>query len=89
MEFTNPPPQPFSTAVAQSPTVTASPYTYTNANNNRQQVIISGGTVLTISLVRSGSSTLAGLLAGTYTLNPGDALVITYVIAPTLTVLAL
>lgn len=90
MEIENPPPPPFSTAAASTQTVTASPYTYQNASNQRQQVVISGGTVLTISISRDGTTfILAGVLAGTFLLNPGDYLRMTYVAVPIFTVFAL
>lgn len=66
-------------------TPTGSPFTLTNPQACRIQVLVSGGTVTAIS----ASSDLIGLmslgiLGGTFLLNPGYSLVITYLVAPTL-----
>lgn len=69
--------------------VGASPFTYTNALAVPADVMISGGTVLTISIQRAtgGGFILAGLLAGQYHTQPGDQIRITYVVAPTMTLM--
>lgn len=59
----------------------ASPWTYTNNSPNNQTLYISGGTVS--SITHNGTST--GVLAGAFTLAPRDSLVVTYTVAPTVT----
>jgi hypothetical protein len=70
---------------ASAITVTSSPFTYTNSASRSGLVIVSGGTVTTISLIRNSVSFLVGLLAGTFHLAPGDKLAVVYVVAPTMT----
>lgn len=71
-------------------TPTGSPFTYENVSQTAQTVMVSGGTVLTIAVSRDGTNfILAGLLGGQYVLIPGDDLRITYLVAPTLTVIPL
>lgn len=73
-----------------TPTVTASPYTYTNNTSAPQQVFVSGGTVSLMQLVRTlpaGTTTLTVTGAISIYLSGGDALTITYSVAPTVTVL--
>lgn len=69
----------------QTVTPSGSPFTMTNPQACRIQVLISGGTVTNIS---TSSDLLGvvnlGLLGGTFLLNPGHALVITYILAPTI-----
>jgi hypothetical protein len=69
-------------APTQAITPTGSPYTYTNSDPFAEDVIISGGTVSQISVVRAGSSTLTGLTSGNFHLQPGDGLTVTYSVAP-------
>ncbi|MCR1781875.1 hypothetical protein KVF89_04950 [Nocardioides carbamazepini] len=69
------------TAVAA--TVTASPFTVTNATANEQTVAVSGGTVSQIQRQRGGSTYPTGATSGEFLLSPDDALVITYSAAPT------
>lgn len=69
----------------QTVTPTGSPFTLTNPQNVRIQVLISGGTVTAIS---TSSDLLGvvnlGILGGTFLLNPGYSLTITYLIAPSI-----
>lgn len=63
--------------------VGASPFTFTNTENVPINVMVSGGTVTTISLSADGASfTALGLLGGQYHLNPGQALQVVYILAP-------
>ena len=65
-------------------TVGASPYVTKNPLNTPAQVFVSGGTVTTIEFSRDQSTwEFCGLLGGQFCLNPGDALRVTYVVAPT------
>lgn len=69
-------------------TVGASPFTYQNTSNIHVDVLISGGTVTTISISRDGVNFFAvGLLAGQYRLSPGDSVRVVYVLAPTMTLI--
>lgn len=66
--------------------VGASPFTFTNTESVPVLLTVSGGTVTNLSM----SSTLLGvislgLLGGSWHLNPGHSLVITYIVAPTVT----
>lgn len=73
-----------------TPTVGASPYTYTNATGDIQEVIVSGGTVSAIAYIRSGQS---GYVVGydsvgtSFTLRSNDSVQVVYTVAPTVTVL--
>ena len=68
----------------------ASPYVYTNTSGLRQQIMVSGGTVTLIEVSRDGTTYFpAGILAGSVTLNPNDRLRLTYLVAPTMTVINL
>lgn len=65
--------------------VGASPFTFTNTENVPINVMVSGGTVTTISLSADGSTfTAMGLLGGQYHLNPGHSLQVNYILAPTM-----
>jgi hypothetical protein len=68
------------TAAAAALTPEASPWTYTNAGTTVQAVTIAGGTVSDIALSQGGA---LGLTAGQFILRPGDALTVTYTVAPT------
>lgn len=69
----------------QTVTPTGSPFTLVNPQTCRIQVLVSGGTVTAIS---TSSDVLGlvnlGILGGTFLLNPGYSLTITYLIAPTI-----
>jgi hypothetical protein len=69
-----------------NPALSASPATYQNTTNGRQQAFISAGTVTSVALSRD-NSTFYTLPASIAVLLPGDYLKITYPgAAPTLTV---
>ena len=75
-------------ANAQAITVGGTPFTFTNPSSTRGcLVIVSGGTVTTITLIRNGTPFLVGLLAGAFQLSPGDSLRVAYVLAPTMTLI--
>lgn len=68
--------------------VGASPFTYQNVLSNPVSVMISGGTVTTISYSRDNVTYfLAGLLAGMFHLSPGDFLKVVYVLVPNMTLI--
>ncbi len=70
-----------------APTVTASPFVYTNNTVNDQSEIVSGGTVSLIEFSRNGGAyTNVGTTAGMFALSPLDSLRVTYTVAPTITV---
>lgn len=72
-------------ADTQEPVVvaaTASPMTYTATS--RESLHVSGGTVSSIAFKRGGS-TLTAAANQFIPLNPGDQVVITYTVAPTIT----
>lgn len=67
-------------------TVLASPFTYQNVSGGPGCIIVSGGTVTTISWSRDGAGfLLVGLLAGMFYIGSGDFLRVAYVLAPTMT----
>jgi hypothetical protein len=62
-----------------------SPFTFANAAAVPVVVFVSGGTGLVIEFSRDGLVWAAvGLVGGQYRLNPGDALRLGFVVAPTL-----
>jgi hypothetical protein len=62
----------------------ASPWNLINPLNTPAEVFIAAGTVTLIEFSRDQTNwDLVGLLGGQYRLNPGDALRITYIVAPT------
>jgi len=63
-------------------TLAASPYTFQSSYN--AHILISGGTVQQIQLIRA-TTTITGLTAGLIYLGRGDQIVITYTVAPTVT----
>lgn len=66
-------------------TPTGSPFTLTNPQACRIQAFISGGTVTAISLSSDLLGLVSlGLLGGIFLLNPGHALVITYITPPSI-----
>lgn len=68
--------------------VGGSPFTYQNALLAPVNVLISGGTVTTISYSRDGSAFfIVGILAGQVHLSPGDFVRIVYVLAPIMTLI--
>ncbi|MFC4275573.1 glycosyl hydrolase family 28-related protein [Achromobacter aloeverae] len=58
--------------------VGASPFTYTHHDPYAVNVVISGGSVSQISFIRSGFERALSTGSGSFILNPGDALKITY-----------
>lgn len=67
-------------------TVGASPFTFTNTHVYLLMVVSSGGTGVSIGFKpRGGASIGTGLTAGAFALGPGDAVVVTYTTAPTMT----
>lgn len=63
--------------------VGTSPFVYTNTTKNEQDVVISAGTVSAIEFIRSPLGFInVGQTAGMYRLSPGDAIQITYTVAP-------
>jgi hypothetical protein len=74
-------------AAPTNPTVTASPYVYTNNTGNDQSEIVQGGTVSKIEYSRNGGAYIdVGTVAGMFQLSPMDSLRVTYTVAPTITV---
>ena len=66
--------------------LSASPTSVQNTSATRLMFFVSVGTVTSIEFSRDNSTfDLIGLLAGSFILNPGDWLRITYVVAPTIT----
>src|SRR5579875_2167322 len=56
----------------------ASPFTWTNALGVRVLIVVSGGIVTAISITRLGISTSLGLTSGSFILDPGDSITVTY-----------
>ena len=74
-------------AAPTTPTVTASPYTYTNNTPNDQSVIVKGGAVTKIEFMRNGGTPIdVGSISGMFQLSPLDSLRVTYTVSPTITV---
>jgi len=74
--------------VAPAPiTVGASPYTYTNATDFLEQIIVRSGTISLIEFKRGAATTNIGAannlpVANIFTLMPGDQLKVTYSVLP-------
>jgi hypothetical protein len=68
------------------PAAGASPYTYTNTTGAPAMLYVAGGTVSAITLARQGTALTTGFTAGAFYLAQNDSVVITYTVAPTLTV---
>lgn len=66
-------------------TVSASPFVYTTLSNGA--VVVSGGTVSALAVVRQGTSIGAGVVAGVIPVRRLDQISITYTAAPTVTFL--
>lgn len=74
-------------AVRTTPVLGVSPATYTNTTGNDQIVIPSGGTVSLLQYVRGGvGDAIAYVDSSPLLLHPGDSLIFTYTVAPTLVV---
>lgn len=78
---------PTNTVAAQ--VVGASPYLYTNTGDFDLTAVVTGGTVSSVSFTRDGVNffTIATATNASVTLNPGDAVLITYTVLPTLTLI--
>lgn len=63
--------------------VTASPFSYTAANDGL--VIVTGGTVSLVEYGRGGVFTNIGTIAGAVPVSQGDVVRVTYTVAPTIT----
>lgn len=65
----------------------ASPFTYVNASGRQEMIYVGGGTVSQIDFIRrSNTIALSGLTAGTFILDGGDKLTVTYSAAPAIKV---
>lgn len=71
---------PVNQAAISSPAIGASPSTYVNTNSVPVNVTVSGGTVTTIAV---NGQTITGVTSGTFTLQPGSYITVTYTVAPT------
>lgn len=69
--------------------VGASPYLYTNSGDFDMTAVVTGGTVSAVAFTRDGTNfyTVATATNASLTLNPGDAVRITYTVLPTLTLI--
>ena len=76
LQFNKPP-------AAAALTPSASPYTYTSTDDC--SVIVNGGTVSAIAIVRGATAYTTGATAGQFRLRTGDKLRITYTVVPTVT----
>lgn len=66
----------------------SSPFTYTSQSGKSEMVIVGAGTVSQIDFIRNAvTTTLTSVIAGTFMLNNGDALKVTYAVAPTINVI--
>lgn len=70
---------------AQSVALGASPFTYSAAFDGT--IVVTGGTVSALTLIRQGTSVATGLTTGLIPLSRLDQLQITYSVAPTVTFL--
>lgn len=61
-----------------------SPFVYQNTSHQRQEIAISGGTVLAIEFSRDG--TVFDPIGAQCVLNPNDRVRVTYLLAPTIAV---
>lgn len=84
MPYAQPPVAVSSTEAAQSLTLGASPFTWTNALGYPVSVMVSGGTVTLIDLIVAGATWPVGLLAGIFDVRAGDGIRVSYTIAPAL-----
>ena len=67
-------------------TVTASPFTYQNTSGFPADVLVSGGGISALDLSRDGTTWYnAGAFYGAIPLSPNDQMRVTYVAAPTMT----
>lgn len=80
-----------STNLVATPTVGASPFTYVNSSTNLVQALITGGTVSSVQWGRKNAAgayvnvTLASATGISVMLSQSDQIILTYTVAPTLT----
>ena len=74
-----------SPSAASSISPGASPFAYTNNDGIAEEVVVTGGTVSSITLTRGGTTTASLGTSGIFTLAPGDVLTVTYSVVPTMT----
>ena len=85
---TLPPPVSRASVQPSSIVVGASPFTYTNQTGGTVDVMISGGGISKLLFSRNGSTFYnTGSYYGMFTLSPWDQLQVTYVTAPTMTLI--
>ena len=70
-----------------SVTPSASPFTYTNTTGRIAAVIVSGGTVSSITIIHAGNSIQPALTSGTFILDLMDQLTISYTSVPSVAVI--
>lgn len=75
-----------SQAQPTQPTIGSSPATYTNTTGAPITVYVAGGTVSAITIARQGTALTTGATSGAFRLAQSDSIVVTYTVAPTLTV---
>lgn len=75
-----------SQAQPTQPAIGASPATYTNTTGAPVMVYVAGGTVSAITIARQGTALTTGFTSGAFRLAQNDSIVVTYTVAPTLTV---
>lgn len=69
-------------------TVGPSPWTFANSNLSGVSMSVAGGTVSSVTVSRNGQAAYAtGLTNGLIDLRPGDAMTVTYSVAPTVTMI--
>lgn len=77
-----------STAAPTNLTLTGSPFVYQNISGGPQDAMVSGGSVSIIEYSRDGTTYYpVGLLGGVVSLNPSDRIRVTYLTAPTITII--
>jgi hypothetical protein len=80
------------TNLVTTPSVGASPFTYTNSTASLVQVHVTGGTVSSVQWGRKNAAgtfvnvTIASSTGVSVLLSQGDQIIITYTVVPTLTV---
>jgi len=76
-----------SQAQPTQPSPGGSPYTYTNTTGAPVMVYVFGGTVSSITIARQGTALTTGATSGSFRLAQSDSVVVTYTVAPTVTVM--
>lgn len=77
----------FANVAAVSVSVGASPFTYTNTTSGLQEVLLNGGSISTLQIVRNGTAQPMALGIGACLLGPSDSVTCLYLTAPTMLVL--